>query len=79
MRRLFPILTAIMFVAALVVACGDGRRDYSRWERVADQGWAYGDTILLEVLNPALEDNDSSLSDCTLLLGLRHTYAYPYS
>ncbi|MDE6555401.1 MAG: gliding motility lipoprotein GldH, partial [Duncaniella sp.] len=38
-----------------------------------------GDTILLEVLNPALEDNDSSLSDCTLMLGMRETYAYPYS
>ncbi|MDE6079109.1 MAG: gliding motility lipoprotein GldH [Duncaniella sp.] len=79
MKFLAKVIAIAALVLTLLASCGRGRRSYSGWETLPERGWAYGDTVKLNVLNPKLTDNDSTLDGSTLLLGLRHGYDYPYS
>ena len=76
MRSLTYIIIATFL--ALLVACGRGERDYSSWEQLPADGWAYTDTVSLLPVDTSLTDNDSII-DGTLHVALRHNNAYPYS
>ena len=77
MRSITYIIIAVSLFA-LLAACGRGERDYSSWEQLPAEGWAYTDTISLLPVDTTLTDNDSIL-DGTLHVALRHSNAYPYS
>lgn len=62
----------------MLVSCGGGERDYSRWTDLPVKGWAYGDTLCLVPVDTSLHDNDS-LVRRSLSLGLAHSNDYPYS
>lgn len=76
MRRLPVIIVGLLLL--LAASCGKGERDYSRWAEIPEEGWAYGDTLLLIPADTTLPDNDSIVSR-RLLLGVVHSSAYPYS
>ncbi len=76
MRSLTYIIIATFL--ALLVACSRGERDYSSWEQLPADGWAYTDTVSLLPVDTSLTDNDSII-DGTLHVALRHNNAYPYS
>lgn len=78
MKRLFHIIIAIAILSVAVVSCSDGQRDYSRWTDLPQEGWAYGDTLCLTLVDTSLVENDS-LVRRPLSLGLTHTNDYPYS
>lgn len=78
MKRLFHIIIAIATRSVAVVSCSDGVRDYSRWADLPREGWAYGDTLSLTLVDTSLVENDS-LVRRPLSLGLMHTNDYPYS
>lgn len=66
-------------VATLVItACGDGQRDYSRWDNIPAAGWAYGDTLRLLPADTTLYGNDSIVAR-PLTLGIVHSGDYAYS
>ena len=78
MTRLVHIRFAIAALWAAVASCGGGERDYSRWQTLPVEGWAYGDTVLLVPVDTALPGNDS-LVHRPLRLGLTHANDYMYS
>lgn len=68
--RLSLIITTIMLLMA--TACsGDG--DFSRFERLPENGWAYGDTLMFDTTRP------DSLSRGNLSLAMRHSGEYQYA
>ncbi len=78
MTRLVHIISAIAALWVAVASCGRGERDYSRWENLPVEGWAYGDTVSLVPIDSTLPGNDS-LVHRPLRLGLAHSNDYPYS
>ncbi len=62
----------------MTASCSRGERDYSRWQHIPNEGWAYGDTIFLLPVDTALPDNDTIVNR-RLHLGLTHDNDYPYS
>ena len=76
MKTLPAIIAGVCLL--LAASCGRGERDYSRWASLPSEGWAYGDTLSLIPADTTLTDNDSIVSR-TLLLGVVHAAAYPYS
>lgn len=79
MRSTTYIIIAAISLLALLAACGRGKRDYSSWQQLPADGWAYNDTISLLPVDTTLTDNDSILNGSTLHVALRHSNAYPYS
>lgn len=74
MRALAYIVGVVL--AMSFIACGG--RDYSNWTNLPAEGWVYGDTVLLNPLDPSLPDNDSLVGG-TLKVALRHGNSYRYS
>lgn len=70
--------TLIILLFTLLAAGSCGKRDYSSWQHLPADGWAYADTISLMPVDTTLTDNDSVLNGA-LHLALRHSNAYPYS
>lgn len=66
------ILT-ILLMAGMLCSCRPGRNDFSGYEFISPEGWAYGDT--LEFM-PELSD---SVVSGMLTLSLRHTNDYLFS
>ncbi len=79
MRSTTYIIIAAISILALLAACGRGKRDYSSWQQLPADGWAYNYTISLLPVDTTLTDNDSILNGSTLHVALRHSNAYPYS
>lgn len=78
MMRSLPALFLCVIITLAVTSCGHGERDYTRWESIQQEGWAYGDTIFLLPVDTALPDNDT-LVRRRLHIGLTHDNDYPYS
>ena len=77
MRKLVTLITAITAIV-MAASCSRGERDYSRWQSLPTDGWAYGDTLYLLPVDTGLPDNDT-LVRRSLHLGLTHDNDYPYS
>ncbi len=77
MRKLVTLITAITAIV-MAASCSRGERDYSRWQSLPADGWAYGDTLYLLPVDTGLPDNDT-LVRRSLHLGLTHDNDYPYS
>lgn len=75
LSRLIVLLAAIF---ALLASCERPARDYSRWQNIPANGWAYTDTVSLLPVDTALTDNDSIVSG-RVKVALRHSNDYPYS
>lgn len=74
MRNLLPTILLLL----LFSACAPGIRDYSHWESIPEEGWGYGDSILLLPVDTGLPDNDSIVT-AAIGVALRHGSDYKYS
>lgn len=61
-------------MAATATSCGGREPDYSSFVRIAESGWAYGDTLRYAVVLP-----DSVDADGVLTLSVCHNNDYPYA
>ncbi len=68
---------AVVFLS-VICGCGQHRRDYSGWQNLPTEGWAYTDTVVLHPLDRTLPDNDS-VAHGRVKIALRHDNDYPYS
>lgn len=71
MNRIISFISA--YIVLCLVACTSGHNSYSAYATLPESGWPYTDTLTFIPM-----DIDSVVTG-ELMVGLRHSAAYPYS
>lgn len=71
MSRFLPL--AFMLAAIILTACDRPQYRLSQWQTVDEKGWSYDDTLVYN------RDSVDTLPVSRIVIGVRHTAAYPYS
>lgn len=67
------LLPAALIAAGILGACDRPQFRLSQWHTVGDAGWRYNDTLAFN------KDSADTLPVGRMVIGVRHTAAYPYS